>query len=100
MIVKLLAKARLPSKLYPDIPPPWKPDVENEMDTKYIPDEFQRENVAITPVEKTVFSGLLDGPYFQRFSFHGSRQSLSHQSVLSYGESSIPDTGTPTTYQG
>uniref|UniRef100_A0A0X3P2D1 non-specific serine/threonine protein kinase n=1 Tax=Schistocephalus solidus TaxID=70667 RepID=A0A0X3P2D1_SCHSO len=83
-----------------DIPPPWKPDVENEMDTKYIPDEFQRENVAITPVEKTVFSGLLDGPYFQRFSFHGSRQSLSHQSVLSYGESSIPDTGTPTTYQG
>nr|VZI32108.1 unnamed protein product [Spirometra erinaceieuropaei] len=83
-----------------DIPPPWKPDVENEMDTKYIPDEFQRENVAITPVEKTVFSGLLDGPYFQRFSFHGSRQSLSHQSVLSYGESSIPDTGTPTAYQG
>lgn len=69
-----------------DITPPWKPDVDGDMDTKYIPEEFQRENVAVTPPEKNVYSDYLDQPYFQRFSYHGSRQSLSRQSVLSFGD--------------
>ncbi|KAM7538506.1 hypothetical protein Aperf_G00000074112 [Anoplocephala perfoliata] len=69
-----------------DVTPPWKPDVDGDMDTKYIPEEFQRENVAVTPPEKNVYSDYLDQPYFQRFSYHGSRQSLSRQSVLSFGD--------------
>ena len=78
-----------------DITPPWKPDVDGDMDTKYIPEEFQRENVAVTPPEKSVYSDFLDQPYFQRFSYHGSRQSLSRQSVLSFGDNgSIPEGGT------
>uniref|UniRef100_A0A5K3FAE6 non-specific serine/threonine protein kinase n=1 Tax=Mesocestoides corti TaxID=53468 RepID=A0A5K3FAE6_MESCO len=79
-----------------DITPPWKPDVNGDMDTKYIPDEFQRENVAVTPPEKSVYSDFLDQPYFQRFSYHGSRQSLSRQSVLSFGDNgSIPEGAYP-----
>ncbi|VDM33638.1 unnamed protein product [Hydatigera taeniaeformis] len=79
-----------------DITPPWKPDVNGDMDTKYIPEEFQRENVAVTPPEKSVYSDFLDQPYFQRFSYHGSRQSLSRQSVLSFGDNgSIPEGALP-----
>ncbi|EUB62481.1 RAC serine/threonine-protein kinase [Echinococcus granulosus] len=79
-----------------DIIPPWKPDVNGDMDTKYIPEEFQRENVAVTPPEKSVYSDFLDQPYFQRFSYHGSRQSLSRQSVLSFGDNgSIPEGALP-----
>ncbi|CDS42093.1 rac serine:threonine kinase [Echinococcus multilocularis] len=42
-----------------DIIPPWKPDVNGDMDTKYIPEEFQRENVAVTPPEKSVASAIM-----------------------------------------
>lgn len=72
------------------------------MDTKYIPDEFQRELVAVTPPEKSVYSDLLDEPYFQRFSFHGSRQSLAQQSILSFGMDTsmgMSDPSSSSTYQ-
>lgn len=85
-----------------DIIPPWKPDVDGDMDTKYIPDEFQRELVAVTPPEKSVYSDLLDEPYFQRFSFHGSRQSLAQQSILSFGMDTsmgMSDPSSSSTYQ-
>lgn len=72
-----------------DIQPPWKPDVVDEKDTKYIPDEFQQESVSLTPPTSVnrVTSQVLDGPYFEQFSFHGSRQSLtSRQSGYSFGD--------------
>lgn len=66
-----------------DIPPPWKPDVTTEMDTKYIAEEFQREVVSLTPPGR---NPVLEGPYFQRFSFHGSGQSLSSRSIHSFND--------------
>lgn len=62
------------------VPAPWRPDVANEYDTKYIPEEFAREPVALTPPEKD--NAQLDAnndqdlPYFETFSFHGSSSSL------------------------
>ncbi|CAL8087245.1 unnamed protein product [Calicophoron daubneyi] len=68
-----------------DITPPWKPDVVDERDTKYIPEEFDSEEVALTPPGKSAPIQVLDGPYFEQFSFHGSRQSLnSHLSGFSF----------------
>ncbi len=64
---------------------PWKPDVENEYDTKYIPEEFLREAVALTPPERhePLDSIREDAPYFETFSFHGSRSSLNTGSFVS-----------------
>lgn len=60
------------------LPPPWKPDVQSEFDTKYIPEEFAREPVALTPPDQgnPLDSIQEDQPYFETFSFHGSRSSL------------------------
>nr|UAD82013.1 serine/threonine-protein kinase [Dugesia japonica] len=60
------------------ISPPWVPNVVDERDTKYIPDEFAKEPVTLTPpkTNSNYLSQILDGPYFKRFSFHGSKQSL------------------------
>jgi RAC serine/threonine-protein kinase len=61
------------------VPPPWRPDVANEYDTKYIPEEFAREPVALTPPERDNAQQDLnndDLPYFETFSFHGSSSSL------------------------
>lgn len=61
------------------IPPPWKPDVSSPADTKYIPEEFKRERVELTPPGKAdspLDSFRDDKPYFETFSFHGSRTSL------------------------
>ena len=67
------------SVLFVQIPPPWKPDVVSPADTKYIPEEFKREKVELTPPGKTdspLESFRDDKPYFETFSFHGSRTSL------------------------
>lgn len=60
------------------LPPPWKPDVQSEFDTKYIPEEFAREPVALTPPDQGNPLDAIqeDLPYFETFSFHGSRSSL------------------------
>ncbi|CAH8848001.1 unnamed protein product [Trichobilharzia szidati] len=71
-----------------DIQPPWKPDVMDEKDTKYVPDEFKDASVDLTPPDdEDSKSQIVDGPYFEQFSFHGSRQSLnSRVSGYSFGE--------------
>jgi len=66
------------------ISPPWKPDINNPADTKYIPEEFASEPVQLTP--PTNKGAPLDSidedeereelPYFESFSYHGSRGSL------------------------
>ncbi|CAH8485706.1 unnamed protein product [Dicrocoelium dendriticum] len=70
-----------------DVEPPWKPDVVDDRDTKYIPEEFANELMSLTPPDENTNSQILDGPYFERFSYHGSRQSLnSHISGISFGD--------------
>lgn len=84
------------------ITPPWKPDIQNETDTKYIADEFANEPVHLTPPQRGSSSaiappGLIGGaagqgavggmqapglssiaeigaelPHFEAFSYHGS----------------------------
>lgn len=60
--------------------PPWKPDVKSEADTKYIPDEFLHETLALTPPSSSGANLASideeDLPYFEKFSFHGSRGSM------------------------
>ncbi|KAK3802703.1 hypothetical protein RRG08_001966 [Elysia crispata] len=73
------------------IPPPWKPEVESEWDTKYIPEEFAQESLHFTPGSSHYMSGRLDPisedgqlPHFEQFSYQGgSRGSYNHSSYLS-----------------
>jgi len=68
------------------VTPPWKPDIKSEIDTKYIPDEFANEPVHLTPPTEQAGGGAKNPallavneeelPYFQSFSYHGSRSSL------------------------
>lgn len=93
--------------------PPWKPDIQSETDTKYIPDEFANEPVHLTPPKAgaagagagagAVVAGASHGamltsiaeneeqPYFESFSYHGSRASLS--SYLSHMSTSDVHSG-------
>lgn len=65
------------------IPPPWIPDVANDLDTKYIPEEFTHEAVSLTPPNDSMGEDI-DQPHFAQFSFHGSRSSLgSYMSISS-----------------
>nr|UCK81518.1 RAC serine/threonine-protein kinase [Arenicola marina] len=61
------------------VTPPWKPDIQTETDTKYIPDEFANEPVHLTPPgsdELGTIDEAEEMPYFESFSYHGSRGSL------------------------
>ncbi|PAA54572.1 hypothetical protein BOX15_Mlig033704g2 [Macrostomum lignano] len=76
-----------------EIPPPWKPEVRDACDTRYIPDEFLREPVQLTPpaapgpVSASGTRWPTDGPNFEKFSFYGSRTSLSsYMSSTSMGD--------------
>lgn len=60
--------------------PPWKPDINTQADTKYIPEEFASEPVHLTPPSKHAPLDSINEdeelPYFESFSYHGSRGSL------------------------
>lgn len=64
------------------VTPPWKPDITSDTDTKYIPEEFSNEPVQLTPPENDRLAAVVAGenggelPYFEKFSFQGSRGSL------------------------
>ena len=62
------------------IPPPWKPDVRNAWDTKYIPDEFARESLDLSPgQQKHHLSSINEDselPYFEQFSYHGESRNV------------------------
>ena len=59
------------------IPPPFKPEVSSETDTRYFDQEFTGDNVELTPPDsdETLDSINEEGPlpHFQSFSYHGSR---------------------------
>ncbi|XP_052766750.1 RAC serine/threonine-protein kinase-like isoform X2 [Mya arenaria] len=75
------------------IPPPFKPQVTSETDTRYFDETFTAEPVALTPpmvshhlesIQEEMDTGLETGlPYFERFSYHGSKASLA-SSVMSF----------------
>ncbi len=56
------------------------PDIKSDSDTKYIPEEFSSEPVALTPPGKdsleSINEDVEDLPYFESFSYHGSRGSM------------------------
>lgn len=57
--------------------PPFKPSVDSETDTRYFDKEFTGESVELTPPPtRDVDMIAEEEPYFQRFSFHGSKSSL------------------------
>ncbi|XP_060571359.1 RAC-alpha serine/threonine-protein kinase-like isoform X2 [Ruditapes philippinarum] len=72
------------------VPPPFKPQVTSETDTRYFDDTFTAEPVSLTPPqashvlesidEETMDTGM---PYFEQFSYHGSKSSLA-SSVMSF----------------
>lgn len=66
------------------IPPPFKPQVTSDTDTKYFDQEFTGESVQLTPPERTnTLSSITEEteqPYFQQFSYHGSSSTLADDS--------------------
>jgi len=62
------------------IPPPFKPEVSSETDTRYFDQEFTGDNVELTPPDsdETLDSINEEGPlpHFQSFSYHGSRKKV------------------------
>ncbi|XP_034326204.2 RAC-alpha serine/threonine-protein kinase isoform X3 [Magallana gigas] len=84
------------------IPPPFTPQVTSETDTRYFDDTFTGESVELTPPPAPAMPEFeasshsldridedmaeVDTPYFEKFSYHGSKMSLaqSHNSVMSF----------------
>lgn len=84
------------------IPPPFMPQVTSETDTRYFDDTFTGESVELTPPPAPAMPEFeasshsldridedmaeVDTPYFEKFSYHGSKMSLaqSHNSVMSF----------------
>jgi len=77
------------------IPPPFKPEVSSETDTRYFDQEFTGDNVELTPPDsdETLDSINEEGPlpHFQSFSYHGS-------SRTSLGGSSLEEEAGPISY--
>jgi len=77
------------------IPPPFKPEVSSETDTRYFDQEFTGDNVELTPPDsdETLDSINEEGPlpHFQSFSYHGS-------SRTSLGGSSLEEEDGPISY--
>nr|QNL15267.1 RAC serine/threonine-protein kinase [Littorina littorea] len=79
------------------ITPPFKPQVTSDTDTRYFDEQFTAEKVNLTPPKEEpaaavaeVLPGFDDEmdsvPYFEQFSYHGSKSSLasSRQSGMSF----------------
>ncbi|KAI0237557.1 RAC-gamma serine/threonine-protein kinase [Lamellibrachia satsuma] len=74
--------------------PPFKPQVTSETDTRYFDEQFTREQVHLTPphgapIMEEDMEPSEDAPYFQSFSYHGSRASLGASSPCSVVEMSM-----------
>ncbi|XP_068630451.1 RAC serine/threonine-protein kinase [Battus philenor] len=71
------------------IPPPFKPQVESETDTRYFDSEFTGESVELTPPEHEPGLARIQEEHFPQFSYqdicssaHSALSHLSHHSVL------------------
>lgn len=84
-----------PISFLSQIPPPFKPQVTSETDTRYFDDTFTAEPVNLTPptsthhlesINEEMDTGQMTEagmPYFEKFSYHGSKASLA-SSVMSF----------------
>ncbi|KAL0829487.1 hypothetical protein ABMA28_004249 [Loxostege sticticalis] len=71
------------------IPPPFKPQVESEMDTRYFDSEFTGESVELTPPERSDQLARIQEEHFPQFSYqdicssaHSALSHMSQQSAL------------------
>ena len=80
--------------LFFQLTPSWKPDIKSDSDTKYIPEEFSTEPVELTPPGRDSLESIDEEtdelPYFEQFSYHGSRGSMN--SFLSASASAAMNT--------
>ena len=63
------------------MPPPFKPQVTSDTDTRYFDQEFTGETVELTPPDHhhmalNSITEEAEQPYFQEFSYHGQRGTL------------------------
>lgn len=80
LLLILLTKSLMSLNLV-QVPPPFKPQVTSDTDTRYFDQEFTGETVELTPPDHQM--GQLNSiteeseqPYFQEFSYHGNRGAL------------------------
>lgn len=58
-------------------PPPFKPQVSDETDTRYFEQEFTGESVELTPPRTGALAAIteeVEAPYFTEFSYHADRR--------------------------
>lgn len=78
--------------LHKKIPPPFKPQVSSDTDTRYFDTEFTGESVELTPPDH---GGLLDlnaiqeEPYFPQFSFQDLASTLGSSAAISTSVGSV-----------
>lgn len=72
------------------IPPPFKPQVSSDTDTRYFDSEFTGESVELTPPEQGgVLNDIQEEPYFPQFSYHDMASTLGSASQLSAASSHV-----------
>ncbi|KAL3265410.1 hypothetical protein HHI36_009614 [Cryptolaemus montrouzieri] len=72
------------------VPPPFKPQVTSETDTRYFDQEFTGESVELTPPEcDRVLSSIQEEPYFPQFSFQDLSSTIGSSSHIGSSISSI-----------
>jgi len=82
------------SLFFLQITPPFKPQVENDTDTRYFDNVFTGESVQLTPPDANAMEVDEDDmPHFEQFSFHGSAQSLTNFTASNRSLNSIHSLG-------
>ncbi|KAF5294018.1 hypothetical protein FQA39_LY13572 [Lamprigera yunnana] len=72
------------------IPPPFKPQVTSDIDTRYFDSEFTGESVELTPPEQSGPLGAIqEEPYFPQFSFQDLSSTLGSSAHISSSISSV-----------
>lgn len=72
------------------IPPPFKPQVTSETDTRYFDSEFTGESVQLTPPDNSGPLGAIqEEPYFSQFSFQNISSTLGSSAHISASMNSV-----------
>lgn len=76
--------------IFEQIPPPFKPQVTSETDTRYFDSEFTGESVELTPPDNAGPLGAIqEEPFFPHFSFQDLSSTLGSSTHISGSMSSI-----------
>ncbi|XP_018326395.1 RAC serine/threonine-protein kinase isoform X1 [Agrilus planipennis] len=71
------------------IPPPFKPQVTNDTDTRYFDTEFTGESVELTPPDHGPLGAIQEEPYFPQFSYQDLSSTLGSSAHISGSISSV-----------